>query len=130
LHSRAIVGGSDDAVYADPRESRGAPGTRAPHLWLDRDGETVSTLDLTGDGFVLFAGQDADTWAQAAGEAGIAAHRIPDDAFPAAYGIDPAGAVLVRPDGFVAWRAVDAEGASAQALTVALDRALCRTGSV
>ena len=34
---------------------------------------------------------------------------------------------LVRPDGFVAWRAVDAAGASAQALTDALDTALCRT---
>jgi 2-polyprenyl-6-methoxyphenol hydroxylase-like FAD-dependent oxidoreductase len=138
LHSRAIVGDSgDDAVYVDPRESHGAPGTRAPHLWLDRDGERVSTLDLCGAGFVLLAGPDADLWLQAAGEAGIASHRVgapgladPDDAFPSAYGISSAGAVLVRPDGFVAWRAADAEGASTRALAEALDTALCRNARV
>ena len=138
VHSRAIVAGdsADGAVYVDPRASHGALGTRAAHLWLDRDGERISTLDLFGAGFVLLGGPDADPWLQAAGEAGIAAHRVgapgladPDDAFPSAYGITPSGAVLVRPDGFVAWRAGGGEGASAQALTEALDTALCRTGS-
>jgi putative polyketide hydroxylase len=51
----------------------------------------------------------------------------PESSFAEAYGITPSGAVLVRPDGFVAWRAVDADGASASALTEVLDRALCRT---
>jgi putative polyketide hydroxylase len=140
LHSRAVAtaeSGNGD-VYVDPRESHGAPGTRAPHLWLDRDGERISTLDLAGAGFVLLAGRDADLWTQAAGGAGIAVHRVgapgsladPDDAFPSAYGVTPTGAVLVRPDGFVAWRAVDEDGASAQALTDALDTALCRAASV
>jgi putative polyketide hydroxylase len=39
-------------------------------------------------------------------------HRIgtggisdPQSLFPVAYGIPPEGAVLIRPDGFVAWRA-------------------------
>jgi putative polyketide hydroxylase len=138
LHSTAIVAEdhADDAVYADPRESHGAPGTRAPHLWLDRDGERVSTLDLAGAGFVLLAGPDADLWMRAAGEAGIAAHQVgapgladPEDAFPRAHGIGPAGAVLVRPDGIVAWRAIGADGACAQALAEVLDVALCRTAS-
>jgi 2-polyprenyl-6-methoxyphenol hydroxylase-like FAD-dependent oxidoreductase len=136
LRSRAILAEdtADEAVHVDPRESRGAPGTRAPHLWLERDGERISTLDLFGESFVLLAGPQADTWAQAADGAEIAAHRVgapgglgdPDGAFPEAYGITPAGAVLVRPDGFVAWRAAGADGASAQALTEALDTALCR----
>ena len=140
LHSRAVAaaGSADDAVYVDPRESRGEPGTRAPHLWLSRDGERISTLDLTGAGFVLLAGAEADLWVQAAGAAGIAVHRVgapgsladPDDAFPSAYGITPAGAALVRPDGFVAWRAADADGASARVLTDALDMALCRAAGV
>jgi len=86
-------------------------------------------------GFVLLAGPQADAWAQAADGAEIAAHRVgapggfgdPDGSFPEAYGITPAGAVLVRPDGFVAWRAAGADDASAQALTEALDTALCRT---
>jgi 2-polyprenyl-6-methoxyphenol hydroxylase-like FAD-dependent oxidoreductase len=137
LHSRAFAGADADdaAVYVDPHESHGAPGTRAPHLWLSRDGERVSTLDLIGSGFVLFAGADADAWTEAAVDAGVTVHRVgsladPDGAFPAAYGITPAGAVLVRPDGFVAWRATDADGASASTLADALDTALCWAAGV
>ena len=46
--SRAVAAddGPGDAVYVDAREARGRPGTRAPHVWLERDGERVSTLDL------------------------------------------------------------------------------------
>jgi len=32
------------------------PGSRAPHVWLERDGERVSTIDLLGGRFVLLAG--------------------------------------------------------------------------
>ena len=38
----------DGAVAADPRLTRARPGSRAPHMWLDRDGERISTLDLLG----------------------------------------------------------------------------------
>jgi FAD binding domain len=41
-------GDGDGAVHGNPRESRGRPGSRAPHVFLDRDGEQVSTLDLFG----------------------------------------------------------------------------------
>ena len=140
LCSRAILAEdpADDSVHVDPRESHGAPGTRMPHLWLERDGERISTLDLTGDGFVLLAGPDADAWAQAADGAELAVIRVggpggpgdPDGAFPEAYGITAAGAVLVRPDGYIAWRATGAYGASEQALTEVLDTALCRPRQV
>jgi 2-polyprenyl-6-methoxyphenol hydroxylase-like FAD-dependent oxidoreductase len=125
---------ADASVHVDPRESRGAPGTRAPHLWLERDGARISTVDLFGDDFVLLAGMEADAWKLAAEVANVAVHPVgpgglgdPESSFAEAYGITPSGAVLVRPDGFVAWRAVDADGASASALTEVLDRALCRT---
>lgn len=138
LRSRAIVAehGAEEGVYVDPREARGAPGTRAPHIWLEGD-HRLSTLDLIGKGFVLLAGPDATAWALAGDAAEITTHRVggpgelgdPDGAFSDAYGITAAGAVLVRPDGFVAWRAGDAEGASVQALTDALHTALCRAAS-
>jgi hypothetical protein len=35
-------------------------------------------------------------------------------------------AVLVRPDGFVAWRAAGAAGATAEGMTSVLARLLCR----
>ena len=50
----------------------------------------------------------------------------PEGCFPGAYGISPSGAVLVRPDGFVGWRAAEAAGAPEQALRQALQTLLCR----
>src|SRR5260370_19682434 len=29
------------------------PGGRPPHVWLERDGQRLSTIDLLGNGFVL-----------------------------------------------------------------------------
>jgi len=37
---------SSQGTHADPRTTCGMPGSRAPHLWLNRSGERVSTLDL------------------------------------------------------------------------------------
>jgi putative polyketide hydroxylase len=125
----------DDAAHENPRESRGRPGTRAPHVWLGRDGERVSTLDLMGRGFVLLAGPAADAWCDAgAGAAGLEVHRVghpsgladPEAAFAEAYGITATGASLVRPDGVVAWRAQTEDGASAEAVTDVVETVLCR----
>ena len=91
------------------------PGARAPHVWLERNGARVSSTDLVG--FVILAGRRGTAWVQAARQLAsemqltLAAHHIGDgeieDAdgqWHAAYGVDEAGAVLVRPDGHVAWR--------------------------
>jgi 2-polyprenyl-6-methoxyphenol hydroxylase-like FAD-dependent oxidoreductase len=99
---------------------RGEPGSRAPHLWLHRDGQRISSTDLFSDAFVLLAGPDAGAWMEqasaAAGRLGVPlrAHvlgrdvRPEDEGWPAALGIGPAGALLVRPDAFVAWRSASA----------------------
>ena len=93
------------------------PGGRAPHVWLERSGARVSTIDLVGDGFALLTGARGDAWTGAAArlvsDAGLALKTFtigngqitdPDGQWPAAYEIDDDGAVLVRPDGYVAWR--------------------------
>ena len=49
------VYGNDETVHEDPRATRGMPGTRAPHLWIERDGRRISTLDLFGTAFVVLA---------------------------------------------------------------------------
>jgi putative polyketide hydroxylase len=94
----------------------GRPGTRAPHVpWPAPDPETRSAgprsaggsvLDLFGLRFVLLTGTGpaATGWHAAAGRLPVDAHRLPDAAACAAYGIATDGAVLVRPDGYVAWR--------------------------
>jgi len=144
----------DGAADIDPRKSLALPGTRAPHVELRRDGRVVSSLDLYGRGFVLVAGPDGAAWSTAAAAASAALgvpvsvhvvgrpgtngalrdlppHRrtagtLFSRAFPEAHGISPSGAVLVRPDGYVGWRAVYPAPDAAAQLTSALHHVLCR----
>lgn len=139
-HSAAVVAeGNDGVAHENPRESKGRPGRRAPHLCLERNGDQVSTLDLFGRNFVLLAGPEGSVWDEsgraAAKQLGIdlEIHQVgaggltdPTGSFSSAYGITPSGAALVRPDGFVAWRAKDASGASTGTLFNVLSSILCR----
>jgi 2-polyprenyl-6-methoxyphenol hydroxylase-like FAD-dependent oxidoreductase len=135
-HSSAVISDGDDnaPAHQNPRESKGRPGTRAPHLWLQRNGETISTLDLLGHNFVLLTGPEGAPWRDCAEQAAkrlqieLDTHCIGDSGFPEAYGITSSGAVLVRPDGFVGWRAQTANGAWQQVVTRALETLTCRPG--
>ena len=40
----------------------GTPRRRAPHVWLQRDGGPISTIDLFGRGFVLLTGSRGEAW--------------------------------------------------------------------
>jgi putative polyketide hydroxylase len=129
--SAAVV--SDEPPPTDPdavalvEELRGQPGTRVPHVW---EGERVSTLDLLGCGFSLLAGDErwraAAASASAALDIPIAVHRICSDEWSAVTGLGPGGALLVRPDAFVGWRAdqlpSDPEAQLRQALSAILAR--------
>jgi hypothetical protein len=99
--------------------SRDRPGTRAPHMLLERNGKRLCTCFLFGEHFVLLAGADGAAWRdaalQVANQLGVrlVARRIGaggdlvdvDGRWPSAYGVSSSGAVLVRPDGLVCWRA-------------------------
>jgi hypothetical protein len=139
--SPAVVSdpGSSASLYEDPRKSRAMPGTRAPHVTLRRAGKPISTLDLFTRNFCVVAASDGAPWRDAAlaaaADLGLAldAHHLdhgdvsdPDKRFAEAYGLLPSGAVLVRPDGFVAWRARDASAANKPAMTALLSELLCR----
>jgi 2-polyprenyl-6-methoxyphenol hydroxylase-like FAD-dependent oxidoreductase len=136
-HSPAIVTepGDDGAVQVDPRAARGRPGTRAPHVWLERTDGRLSTIDLLGTRFVLLTGADGAAWLEAAGTAsartglGLTAHlvgdemlRDPEGRVLDAFGISASGASLIRPDGVVAWRSPGATGDPASALEQVLRR--------
>ncbi|MER7477539.1 FAD-dependent oxidoreductase [Streptomyces sp. NPDC126510] len=135
--SAAVVaepGGADLPVASDPRALRGEPGTRAPYAELVRGGEPVSTLDLFGRDFVLLTGENGRAWISAAVAASaalglkITARRVvpgtdagagtladPDGGWSERYGgVRPEGAVLVRPDGVVAWRSPGADPGGAE----------------
>ncbi|GIJ60421.1 FAD-dependent monooxygenase [Virgisporangium aurantiacum] len=127
---------------ADPEaDLDGHPGSRAPHLWVDRAGKPISLLDVFGRGFVLLTGSDGEPWRAAATVAGdrlgvpVTAYRVAPDGdlvdqaarWPRRYGVAPDGAVLVRPDGFVAWRVGRPPADPADALTAALRQLLDRS---
>jgi 2-polyprenyl-6-methoxyphenol hydroxylase-like FAD-dependent oxidoreductase len=113
------------------------PGSRAPHLWLDEPA-TRSTLDLYDRNFVLCTGAAGVDWLQAADIVRAkAAVRL--DAYDVStlthandvyrswltlYEIDESGAVLVRPDGTVAWRQAQANADARQNLADVLYRIL------
>ena len=132
---------ADDGLpHIDPLAAKGRPGTRAAHIALERDRKEFSSVDLYGSRFVLLAGPEGEAWVKAAKAAAKAA-KVPLDAhllgrsgkladpaghFAEAYGVTPAGASLMRPDGYVAWRAKDAAGATPAALESIFKRVLCR----
>lgn len=86
------------------------PGARMPHAWLDEIGGR-STLDLVPvDRPVLFSFGDHEAWADAVGTAEVATVRVGVDtpaldAWRTLCDVDEGGALLVRPDHHVAWRA-------------------------
>jgi hypothetical protein len=115
------------------------PGSRAPHVWLQRDGERLSTIDLYGGRFVLLTGPQGDAWIDAAtalasaARPELVAHRVggselgdPEQGWQAAYELDPEGAVLVRPDGYVCWRNRAGAADPASVLREVFDQILSR----
>jgi 2-polyprenyl-6-methoxyphenol hydroxylase-like FAD-dependent oxidoreductase len=133
----ALFSPEEDAVeqvFENPHEPTGRPGSRAAHLVVERGGERFSTIDLFSDRWVLLAGPNGAAWA-AAGRSGLArtfalhCHRLAPDGdlqdvenrWQTAYGVSAEGAVLIRPDGFIAWRARDCHVDPATALHDALE---------
>ena len=118
--------------------SRSRPGTRAPHMLLERNGKRLCTCDLFGDHIVLLVGTDGAAWRDAALQVAnrldirLVARRIGaggdlvdvDGRWPSAYGVSSSGAVLVRPDGLVCWRAEESVEHPEQTLEIELQHLL------
>ncbi|MGB3332035.1 MAG: FAD-dependent monooxygenase [Mycobacterium sp.] len=129
---------SDEPASSDPSavslvsELRGQPGTRVPHVWLTHGGQRISTLDLLGPGFTVLTGNDGGRWRAAAAQASealgipLTVRRMADEQWARVTGLEPDGAVLIRPDDFVGWRAdtlpADPDAELARALSAILAR--------
>jgi hypothetical protein len=140
----ALPAAADEALL-----HRARAGGRAPHVWLadaaTADGTTAcSTLDLADGRLTLLTDPDGEGWCQAASRlaeatgAPLTAYtlgrrgtlRPPAGAdWHAAYGIGPGGAVLLRPDGHVAWTAAGAADDHEAALAGALRALLAVPGA-
>ncbi|MER6074297.1 FAD-dependent monooxygenase [Streptomyces sp. NPDC001817] len=137
----AEVWEQDDELVARPTTR---PGAKLPHAWLvDAHGERLSTLDVIGNGtFTVLTGLSGGVWDTAATacqtELGVPLRvvRIGHDNCRDAYGewsrvseIAEDGVLLVRPDGYVAWRRATASESAQSAqdeLLGALRRVLDR----
>jgi putative polyketide hydroxylase len=129
--SAAIAREADDdgKPTEDPRHPSGRPGARLAHTRVTRGGREISTLDLVGPGFALIAGPEGVAWTEAARRVELPAFRFGAElggdasAFLARTGLAADGALLIRPDGFIAARWKRAEREAASELEGALARA-------
>ena len=124
------------SLHEHPTESAGRPGARAPHVFLDRDGTRLSTLDLFGRSFVLLAGPEGAAWPAATLAVadrlgvGLDAHVVGEPGWPTRRAASPGRTGSRRPgpcwcdrDGFVGWRVAEAARTGSQQ---ALQTLLCR----
>ncbi len=121
----AGTGPLPEPPLSDPREATWTVGVRVPHRWID-DERTVSTLDLSAGGFALLLPDGFQSWrdeAEALAERSgipLSVHEIGGEVAAGAP-----GAVLVRPDGVVAWTSGPVSDGAAE-LTSTLERLLGR----
>jgi 2,4-dichlorophenol 6-monooxygenase len=142
-NSAAIIPGGERAeewtrdpeIYA---QHTTRPGAKLPHVWLvDAEGKRISTLDLVVDGkFTLLTGLTGAPWAEAVDaldvpflRAVVVGGTAAQDLYSSWLRVSEVqedGAILVRPDGYVAWRARSGVADARAALGSVLERLLGR----
>jgi 2,4-dichlorophenol 6-monooxygenase len=136
----AAAAPADDIRVYQPSTRPGAP---LPHAWIDdQDGRRRPVRDLVAPGrFLLIAGEDGQAWCEAArrlaaeADVPLGALRIghlDGDLYDLRCAwvrhrqIASDGAILVRPDRFIAWRCPAGSGQPQAALAAALSQILAR----
>lgn len=110
-----------DELYDDPHCPTALPGSRFPHVFLEDvgiPGRQISTLDLVRKNFLMITTQPDSPWVPAAKristvEIDVAVLNTQSAPYRDASGLIEAKcrlrageAILIRPDGFIAWRAI------------------------
>ncbi|KAL9094068.1 MAG: hypothetical protein Q9165_003738 [Trypethelium subeluteriae] len=116
-------------------------GSIAHHVSVDtRDTKSVPISDFLGEGFVLFVGSNDVCWKPAMERIIADSADLPqvhvqplvyelDSSYAVRYGVGPVGAVLVRPDGIVAWSSntcLDDVSKAQKVLGQVMSRVVCR----
>jgi len=112
-----------------------AVGTRAPHAWIQRNNTCLSMLDLYDGRLTVLTGVEAEQWQDAVDD--LAGSGLPiavvtpgrdvqarDGELARRYALGANEAVLIRPDGYVAWRGDGGQGGASGALRDAVAMAL------
>jgi hypothetical protein len=137
-HQGVPASGECDVV--DPRAPLTDVGARGPHVTVTQDGAKKSIHDLFTDSYTLLAGSAGAAWRDAANSVAnrksvpLRAYTVGPDAdvvdednrLGLAYGISPDGAVIVRPDGVVAWRSPSTAANAEDVVTGAIAQLLQR----
>lgn len=128
--------GAASELFEDPRTPRKGPGSRAPHMLLRRERSSVPVHDLVGRQWLLLIGAEGEQWEAVApslaheSRIDLRGVRLNHDDHDAqsrlldAYDVDARGAVLIRPDGVIAWRAQSGSANAADALRAGIGRVL------
>ncbi|VUC28590.1 unnamed protein product [Clonostachys rosea] len=134
-HSNGILEKGENLPLAKvPTEWKAQPGTRAAHVSLRKDGETISTLDLFGTEWVVISSdeewkQSVESTAKSLGinvEFACIGKDIVEEvegSFNEVYGLNRNGAALVRPDGVIAWKVIEKLDEPMEVLAEALSKA-------
>lgn len=118
--STAIINETDEEIFEKNSElylnETTRPGAKIPHAWIiDQNGQKYSTLDITGKGrYTLITGLSGKAWKEAVHvldrpyldvvQIGARSHRDVYGNWNRKSQIEDSGAILVRPDGYIAWR--------------------------
>jgi putative polyketide hydroxylase len=128
-----IAAGSDLPPAAHPDIWAGQPGTRVPHVWINRRDQRVSTIDLFTERLTLISADErwieaVTNVAQTKGipvgtvHVGKDVHFPAERSFEATFGVSAEGACLVRPDAIIAWRSPHMGADPAGELSRVIDR--------
>lgn len=148
--SSAIVHDGTDA-FPNPDDIRlyisdTRPGHPLPHAWVEKViGTKVSTIDLVAPHeFLLIAGEEGDSWCKAARDVatalGIQLKTVQIGHTSGDYldvnlswlkqrRFSRTGAILIRPDRFVAWRTFDATNNPHETMRVVFNKVLHHNGN-
>ncbi|KAI9687095.1 MAG: hypothetical protein M1822_002505 [Bathelium mastoideum] len=117
-HSNALYTKEGDPLTEHIYSAVARSGSIAHHVMVDTpDAKGIPIADFLGEGFVLFVGPGDVCWRFAMEDVNASKTGFPkvhvqylvygqDSPFAARYGVDSSGAVLVRPDGIVAWSSI------------------------
>lgn len=137
--SAAVIadpGSAPEVFERDPTlhlQATTRPGAKLPHVWLvGVDSRRLSTLDAVGKGkFTVLTGIAGSAWVAAARSLDLPFLRTVVVGTPQYQDlycdwrermeVDEGGVILVRPDGYVAWRYLSAVGDEARAFSMLRD---------